>query len=130
MKDFNDLVFFQHPIAKEAEKNYSSRSLFRYDKFLQSRQAKMQFNNGYGISVIRSEIFYSNGIDTYEVAILHNGKLCYDTPITKSVIPYATAGEVSDIMRQIQELPNELDEDELDEDGLLISWYMRSLLRY
>ena len=64
----------------------------------------MDFENGYGISVIFGSMFYSNGIDTYEVGILKDGILCYDTPITDDVIGYITADEVTDIMRKIQEL--------------------------
>ena len=69
------------------------------------KQAKMNFENGYGISVIFGSMFYSNGIDTYEVGILKDGILCYATPITDDVIGYITADEVTDIMRKIQELP-------------------------
>lgn len=51
-------------------------------------------------------MFYSNGVDSYEVGVLKGGTLCYDTPITNDVIGYIPAAEVSDIMRKIQELPN------------------------
>lgn len=48
----------------------SLASLGGYDK---ARQAIMEFENGYGVSVLFGEAFYSNGIDTYEVAILKDG---------------------------------------------------------
>lgn len=101
MKNINDLVFYPHPIAKEAEKISSCMR----QMYAESKQATMYFGNGYGISVLFGSMFYSNGIDTYEVGILKDGALCYDTPITNDVIGYVTADEVTDIMRKIQELP-------------------------
>jgi hypothetical protein len=102
IKQFKDLVFNPHPLAKEAEKlpNYLRR------EYAESKHAKMFFENGYGISVLFGSMFYSNGVDSYEVGVLKGGTLCYDTPITNNVIGYIPAAEVSDIMRKIQELPN------------------------
>lgn len=101
MKIINDLVFNPHPMAEEADK----LPLYLREKYALSKQAKMNFENGYGVSVLLGSMFYSNGIDTYEVGILKNGSLCYDTPITNDVIGYITADEVNEIMRKIQELP-------------------------
>ena len=71
MKNINDLVFNPHPIAKEAEKLPSDMR----QMYAESKQAKMDFENGYGISVLFGSMFYSNGIDTYEVGILKDGVL-------------------------------------------------------
>lgn len=101
IKNFKDLVFIPHPIAGEAQK----LPLYLAKEYAEAKQAKMNFENGYGISVIFGSMFYSNGIDTYEVGILKDGILCYATPITDDVIGYITADEVTDIMRKIQELP-------------------------
>lgn len=94
MKQFKDLVFNPHPIAIECGiKNYEN-----------AKQAVMYFNNGYGVSVVFGSCFYSNGIDTYELAILRDADICYDTEITNDVIGYLTSDEVSKIMKQVQEL--------------------------
>lgn len=45
-----------------------------------------------------------NGIDSYEVAVMKDGILCYDTPITDDVIGYVSKEGVTRIMKQIQEL--------------------------
>ena len=66
--------------------------------------ARMNFENGYGVSVLCGKNYYSNGVDTYEVAILKDDKICYDTPITDDVIGYCTFREVSDIMKRVQML--------------------------
>jgi len=42
--------------------------------------------------------------ETYEVAVLKDGDLCYDTPITDDVLGYLTPEEVSSVMGQVQNL--------------------------
>lgn len=69
-----------------------------------AKHAVLHFNNGYGCSVLLGEDFYSNGIDTYELAVLYNDLLCYDTSITDDVLGYLTKEEVTIVMRKIQEL--------------------------
>ena len=97
LKQFKDLVFKQHEMTKNA---FLLPSSIR-EEYMNAKHAKMQFENGYGISVLK----YSNGIDTYEVAVLDNNGICYNTSITNDVIGYVDANEVSNIMKQIQELP-------------------------
>lgn len=95
MKTFDDLEFQRHPIAIDSLSDYKN-----------AKQAVLDFENGYGISVIIGSCFYSNGIDTYEVAVMKNGSICYDTPITDDVIGRITPEQVSEVMKQIQELKN------------------------
>lgn len=64
----------------------------------------MNFNNGYGISVVCGNPFLYCSEDTYEVAVLKDNKLCYDTPITDDVLGYQTRKDVTNIMKQIQSL--------------------------
>lgn len=88
---FHDLDFQDHPISKSG-----------YIKG--AKQAVMHFKNGYGISVLLGNWFYSNGIDTYEVAVLKDGNICRVTPITDDVLGFKTQNEVSEIMKKIQML--------------------------
>ena len=83
-KTFEDLQFEQHPLG--------------------GNQARIDFNNGYGASVLLGNLFYSNGIDTYELAVFKNGHLCYDTEITDDVIGRITKDEVTEILIKIQQL--------------------------
>lgn len=46
---------------------------------------------------------YEQGL--YEAAVIFNNRLCYDTPVTDDVIGYLDEEGVSEIMRQIHELP-------------------------
>ena len=73
MKTFNDLVFEPHPWCEGG------------------RVAHMTFKNGYGVSVVCGVCFYSNGLNTFEVAVLKDGRICYDTHITKDVLGYLSA---------------------------------------
>ncbi len=68
-------------------------------------QAVQMFENGYGVSVIRSRFSYGGKIGLYEVAVLDDDGICYDTPITGDVIGRLDKVGVSDVMRQVQELP-------------------------
>ncbi|MFN9111649.1 MAG: hypothetical protein ACK5XN_16420 [Bacteroidota bacterium] len=95
--DFRLLQFIPHRVLKKA------------------KSAKIYFINGFGVSVISGTMFRSNGkpIDdenaTFEVAILHQKRLCYDTPIvidgepvnTSDVLGHLTARQVSQVMEQV-----------------------------
>tara|TARA_B100000927_G_scaffold268439_1_gene243209 strand:- start:370 stop:636 length:267 start_codon:yes stop_codon:yes gene_type:complete len=86
MKIFEDLEFKKH-------------SAFPHFK----SQALMEFDNKYGISVVNGQGAYcSEG--TYEVAVLFEGNLTYDTHITDDVLGHLSPKEITDIMKDIQEL--------------------------
>ena len=68
-------------------------------------QAILRFDNGYGVSVLRGNCFYSNGIDTYEVGVLNGDSLCYPEEFGDDVIGYVTAEQVTEIMKKVQEFP-------------------------
>ncbi len=90
MKEFKDLIF-------ENKKNCFSYGMMGYI-------AKMYFPNNYGVSVISGGGAYTDKDNPYEIAILYNGKLCYTTHITDDVIGYQTEEEVTEVMKQVQEL--------------------------
>jgi PII-like signaling protein len=70
--------------------------------------SRIQFDNGYGASVVKGPYTYGGKNGLYEMAILDsNGNLTYDTPITNDVIGYLSEDEVTDYLKQIQELANE-----------------------
>ena len=91
MKTFDDLVFEYHPITECG-----------IDKYKNCKQAVINFDNGYGVSVIFGTAFYSNGIDTYELAVLLEGSICYPHEIGNDVLAYISKDEVTEAMRKIQ----------------------------
>ena len=65
----------------------------------------LTFENGYGISVVTGIGAYTSNDDEYEIAVEGlDGSLTYDTEITDDVIGHLSKDEVTEIMKQIQEL--------------------------
>ena len=89
MKTFKDLEFVEHP------------------SHIGGVQARIQFDNGYGASVVKTPYSYGGDKGLYELAVLGiDGHLTYDTPITNDVIGYLRDIDVTDVMEKIQQLPN------------------------
>lgn len=92
MKTFTDLEFKEMPA-----------------KHLPGVCSRETFPNGYAISVIKHSGSYGYKDGLYECAVFaFNGvdyDICYDTPVTEDVIGYCSVERVTEIMREIQELP-------------------------
>ena len=87
MKKFKDLKFEPYSIAKSGLDNYKD-----------AKHATETFENGYGVSVLFGSCFYSNGKDTYEVSVLFDGSITYNTDITNDVMGHLSEDEVSEVM--------------------------------
>jgi hypothetical protein len=87
MKTFKDIEFKQNPMG--ADFGIVSRT---------------QFDNGYEVSVVKSEYTYGGSNGLYELAVFKDGDICYDTPITDDVIGYLRPEDVTDVMAKIQQL--------------------------
>ena len=73
----------------------------KHKKYYFNSHAVHQFPNGYGVSVIDGYCAYcDNG--TYEVAILKNGEICYDTPLTNDVLTYQTPEQIDEILKEVE----------------------------
>jgi hypothetical protein len=84
---------------------------FEHNKYMNGEQAVHMFDNYYGVSVVRGQYTYGGKKGLYELAVIHMGPedkestIMYDTPITDDVIGYLTPEGVTDIMKQVKELP-------------------------
>ena len=88
MKTFKDIEFKEHPST--------------FGGII----GRIEFENGYGASVVKSPFSYGGGDDLYELAVLGNdGQICYTTPITDDVIGYLTEADVEELLVKIQQLP-------------------------
>ena len=87
MKQFKDIVFKPNPMG--AEYGIVSRT---------------KFDNGYEVSVVKSQYSYGGDKGLYELAIFKDGEICYDTPITDDVIGYLRPIDVTEVMEKIQKL--------------------------
>ena len=65
---------------------------------------KVQFANGFGLSVIWSAWGDGDDFDGFmEVAVTHNGSLCYSTDITDNVM-HVERAEARDIVSRVRAL--------------------------
>lgn len=85
MKNFKDLQFKPHSIGN-------------------GLQATMNFDNNYGVSVVKFNGSYGFNNDLWEVAILYKDALTYNTDITDNVLGYQTDQDVTDVMEKVQAL--------------------------
>ena len=75
------------------------------DPFMSGVRSRMMFENGLGVSVVSHTYSYGGKDGLFEVAVLgKDGNLTYDTPVTNDVIGYLTEEDVTDVLKQVQEL--------------------------
>jgi hypothetical protein len=86
MKTFNDLEFVPHSAG------------------MGGVMSRIEFENGYGASVVKTPYTYGGDKGLYELAVIRNDELCYDTPITNDVIGYLRPEDVTDVLAKIQQL--------------------------
>jgi hypothetical protein len=87
MKQFKDLEFVPHAAG------------------MGGVMSRIQFENGYGASVVKSEYTYGGKDGLYELAVLDSdGNLTYATSVTDDVIGYLRPEDVTDVMAKIQQL--------------------------
>ena len=85
MKTFEDLRFKSHP--------------------LDGVQSIMMFDNGYGVSVVKTSFSYGGKIGLYELAVLDSGKhITYNTTVTSDVLGHLSEKEVTEYMIEVQKL--------------------------
>ena len=71
---------------------------------MSGEQRIYEFDNGFRASVIRGEHSYGGDVGLYELAVLDDDGLRYDTPITNDVIGRLTQTEVEDLLVRIKAL--------------------------
>lgn len=71
-------------------------------------QAKHFFDNGYGVSIIKSSHSYGGSAGLYELAVLkgleEDWEICYDTPITDDVIGNQSEQEIETLLQEVKNL--------------------------
>jgi hypothetical protein len=86
MKTFNDLEFKPHIT-------------------MNGIMSRIEFENGYGASVVKGEYTYGGKDGLYELAVLDsNGDLTYSTSITNDVLGHLSEDDVTKVLEQIQSL--------------------------
>lgn len=77
---------------------------FEPQTYILGIRAYMEFPNKYGVSVIQGQYTYGGDRGLFELAVMKDGHLCYDTPITDDVIGHLTEEDVTEIMQQVAKL--------------------------
>ena len=84
MKTFKDLVFKPHPLGDGI-------------------QAVIDFENGYGISVVQTPYSYGGKMGLFEIAVIDKDReVVYNTPVAEGVIGYLREEDVTQAMERIQ----------------------------
>ena len=63
------------------------------------------FSNGYAASVVSNSYSYGGNKGLFEVAVMYDGEIVYDTPVTNDVIGFLDFKGVADTLVQIENLP-------------------------
>jgi len=77
----------------------------KFNEHLGGIRAEVHFNNGYGASIVSGSIFFTCDNKPYELAVIKDDALCYDTPITDDVLGYLTVDDVERVLDEIAALP-------------------------
>jgi len=68
-------------------------------------RAQVAFPNGYVASVIRGSQTFGGEDGLYEMAVMHEGRLDYSTPLTSDVLGGLSEEEVTKYLAQLADLP-------------------------
>ena len=90
---FDDLKFEPHPYC------------IKHPKAGDGVKATVDFDNGYGASVIRFPLSYGYEQGLYELAVFYKDDLCYDSGITDDVLGWLTPEDVTKYLQMIEALP-------------------------
>jgi len=67
-------------------------------------QVVHEFPNGYGASVVKHDYSYGGKDGLWEMAVLKEEELCYNTHITNDVIGYLSDADVKSTLKEIEQL--------------------------
>jgi hypothetical protein len=94
MKTFKDLVFNPHP------------------NHMGGVQGRMDFENGFGVSVVKTPYTYGGDRGLYELAVFKDGHIHYDNPVANGdVVGYLREEDVTDAMAVVQKFEKIITED-------------------
>lgn len=69
------------------------------------QQGIASFDNGYSVSVVQFPGSFGYKAGLWELAVIHDGEIVYDTPVTDDVLGYLTEDDVSRHMAAVAALP-------------------------
>jgi hypothetical protein len=75
------------------------------DEVMNGVQVLFKFPNGYGASMVRSDYTYGGSEGLWEIAIMFEGDIVYDTPIASDVIGYLDNTAADRVLKNVEALP-------------------------
>lgn len=73
--------------------------------YLSGVRSRLMFENGFGVSVVCTDLSYGGKDGLYEIAVLNSqGDITYDTELTNDVIGWLDKDKVTEIMLQVQKI--------------------------
>ena len=75
-----------------------------FEKLYDGVGARKHFDNGYGVSVIRHRRSYGGDEGYYELAVLEDDSITYNTPITSDVVGWLSEDDVTEVGRRVERL--------------------------
>jgi len=86
-------------------KQFKDLEFKKLDHPLNGIQARINFDNGYGASIVSHEHSYGGKTGLYELAVLDkDGNITYDTPVTNDVLGWLDESKVTETMLFIQSI--------------------------
>jgi len=93
MKTFNDLIFKDREIGL-------------------GEIARVEFENGWGVSVVKGPYTYGGSDGLYELAVLKDNQIHYDNPVANGdVVGYLRPEDVTDAMVIVQKFDKVIEHD-------------------
>ena len=87
------------------QKQFKDLEFKKLDYPLNGIQARINFDNGYGASIVSHEHSYGGKVGLYELAVLDkDGNITYDTPVTNDVLGWLDESKVTETMLFIQSI--------------------------
>ena len=80
-------------------------------------EKRMSFENGYGASIICKPVSNGGDAQMFEIAVLKNGKINYNTPVSYDVEGFLRFKDVVEVLHEIRELPP-AEKDDVEEDDV------------
>lgn len=84
---------------------FASKVSYAYLPYQEGMQMRAEFPNGYSVSVVSHSFSYGGAEGYWEGAVLHGGRLVYDTPVTDDVVGWMDEDAVLDFCREVAALP-------------------------
>jgi hypothetical protein len=90
-----------YPFELDMQLPPGTRMRFADDGPTYGQRLRLNFPNGYGVSIIRSPLTKGGLHGRWEIGVLYDDDLTYDTPITSDVLGYLRKDDVARVVAQV-----------------------------